>query len=46
MQSKQYNQQYDQDKAAGGNRYIVSSTYAKIRDPSEKPDIQGVDVGK
>ena len=42
MQSKRYDQQYNQDKPGGGNGYIFSSTYAKTRDPSTKPDIQKV----
>ena len=33
QQSKWYGQQYNQDKPGGG--YIVSSTYAKARDPSK-----------
>ena len=41
-QSKQYGLRYDQDKLGGG--YIVSSTYAKTRDPSDKLDIQEVGV--
>ena len=43
-QSKQYSLQYDQDKPGGG--YIVSSIYAKTRDPSGKPDVQKVGVGR
>ena len=46
MQSKQYDQRYNQDKLGGGNGYIVSSTYAKTRDPSKKPDVQEVYVGR
>ena len=46
MQSKQYDQQYNQHKPRGGNGYIASSTYAKTRDLSEKPDVQEVDVGR
>ena len=41
-QSKQYSLQYNQDKFGGD--YIVHSTYAKIRDPSKKPDVQKVGV--
>ena len=44
MQSKRYNQQYDQDEPGAGNNYIASSTYAKTRDLSKKPNIQEVDV--
>ena len=44
IQPKRYGQQYDQDKSRGG--YIVSNTYAKTKDPSEKPDAQEVDVRK
>ena len=44
IRPKQYGQQYDQDKPGGG--YIVTNTYAKARDPSEKLDAQEVDVGK
>ena len=36
-QSKQYGLQYNQNKSGGD--YIVSSTYAKTRDPSGKPDV-------
>ena len=32
---KRYDQRYDQDDPGGGNGYITSSTYAKIRDPSK-----------
>ena len=39
MRSKQYTQQYNQDKPGGGNGYIASSTYAKTRDLSKKPDV-------
>ena len=46
MQSKRYDQQYDQDKPGGDNGYIASSTYAKTRNLSEKPDVQEVDVGR
>ena len=34
-QSKRYDQQYNQDDPKGGIDYIVSSTYAKARDPSK-----------
>ena len=46
MQSKQYDQQYNQDKLGDGNSFIASSTYAKTWDLSEKPDIQEVNVGR
>ena len=41
-QSKQYGQQYVQNEP--GYSYIVSSTYAKTRNLSEKPDIQEVNI--
>ena len=41
-QLKQYGLQYDQDKSGGG--YIVSSTYAKTRNPSGNPDVQEIDI--
>ena len=44
IRPKQYGQRYDQNEPGGG--YIVSSTYAKTRDLSEKPDAQEVDVGR
>ena len=44
MQSKQYDQQYDQDKPGADNSYIASSTYVKTRNLSKKPDVQEVDV--
>ena len=44
MQSKQYDQRYNQDKPGVSNSYIASSTYAKTRDLSEKPNVQEVDV--
>ena len=43
-QPKRYGQRYDQDKPGGG--YILSSSYAKTRDLSKKPDAQEVDVGR
>ena len=46
MQSKRFDQQYNQDKPRDGNGYIVNSIYAKTRDPSKKPDIQEIDVGR
>ena len=39
MQSKQYNQQYDQDKPGDSNGYIASSTYMKTKDLSKKPNV-------
>ena len=33
-QSKQYDQQYDQDKPGGGNSYIISNIYVKTKDLS------------
>ena len=44
MQSKQYDQQYNQDKPEGGNCYIASSTYTKTRNLSKKLNIQEVDI--
>ena len=44
MRSKQYDQGYNQDKPGGSNGYIVSSTYAKTRNPSKKSDVQEIDV--
>ena len=41
-QLNQYSLQYNQNKPVGG--YIVSSTYAKTRDPSKKPDVQEVGI--
>ena len=46
MRSKRYDQQYDQDELGGGNGYIASSTYAKTKDLSKKPNVQEVDVGR
>ena len=43
-QLKRYDQQYNQDQPGGG--YIVNNIYAKTIDPSKKPDIQEVDVGR
>ena len=37
-QWKRYSQQYVQKKPGDG--YITSSTYAKTKDLSEKPDVQ------
>ena len=34
-QSKQYNQQYNQNKSKGNNVYIVTSTYIKVKDLSK-----------
>ena len=42
IRSKWYSQQYNQDKPV--SIYIISNTYAKTRDLSEKPDVQKVDV--
>ena len=46
IQWKQYDQQYNQEKPGKNKGYIVNSSYAKIRDPSKKPDILEVDVGR
>ena len=46
MRSKQYDQQYNQDKLGGGNDFIASSTYAKTKDLSKKPNIQKIDIGR
>ena len=43
MQSKRYDQRYDQDKPGVGNGYIASNTYAKTKD---LPNVQEVDVGR
>ena len=39
MQSKQYDQQYNQDKPGGGNSFIASSTYKNTKNLSDKPDV-------
>ena len=40
-QSKQYNQQYNQDKPGGIMGYIVSNTYAKAKDLSRGLILEG-----
>ena len=40
-QSKQYDQQYTQDKPGGGNGYIVNNIYAKAKDLSKGPILRG-----
>ena len=39
IQLKQYDQRYNQDEPGVGKNYIASSTYAKTRDLSKKPDV-------
>ena len=40
-QSKQYDQQYNQNKVVGGNGYIVSNISAKVKNLSKGPILGG-----
>ena len=41
IQSKRYDQQYNQDKPGDGNGYIISNIYAKAKNLSKDPILEG-----